>query len=60
MTLTKQIDVTDSLKAVVCSIEAEECMMNECKQCPGKEGVKQRLNDIEELDFADEITLNSG
>jgi hypothetical protein len=34
MTLTRKIDLTDCLKAAVCSLDIEECMMNECKKVP--------------------------
>lgn len=57
MTLTRKIDLTDCLKAAVCSLDIEECMMNEWKKCPGKEGVKRLLTDLEELDFMEEISF---
>ena len=44
MTLTRKINLTDCLKAAVCSLESEECTMSECKKCPGKEGVKKVVN----------------
>ena len=57
MTLTRKINLTDCLKAAVCTLESEECMMSECKKCPGKEGVKRLLTDLEELEFMEEITF---
>ena len=55
-TLTKELDLTDCMKASVCDLASEKCMMNQCELCPGKEGVVELLGGLEELDFSDEIT----
>ena len=55
-TITKELDLTDCIKACVCDLTSENCMMNQCELCPCKEGVVSLLSGLEELDFSDEIT----
>ena len=54
--LTKELDLTECMKAAVCDMASEKCMMQECKSCPGKEGVVNLLSSLEELDLSEDIT----
>ena len=49
--LTKELDLTECMKAAVCDAASAKCMMNECKSYPGMEGVVNLLNSLEELDL---------
>lgn len=48
--------VHDLMKYCVCSDESEKCMMGQCKECPGRQGLIDYLNQCEELDDIEEIT----
>lgn len=39
----------------VCDISKKDCMLHLCKTCPGENGVKQYLNELEKLKDKDEI-----
>ena len=54
--LIKGLDITECIKAAVCDVTSEKCMMNGCSSCPGKKGVMELLSSLEELDFTEEIT----
>lgn len=54
--LTKELDITDCMKAAVCDISSEKCMMSRCSSCPGIEGIENLLCSLEELDLLEEIT----
>lgn len=49
-------DVHDLMKFCVCSNENEACMMGQCKDCPGHQGLADHLNQTEELTDIDEVT----
>ena len=53
--LNAKIKYSDLIEKTVCSIENEQCMMGRCKVCPGKEGLKQFLNSLEECRVLEEI-----
>ena len=54
--LTKGLGIAECIKAAVCDVTSEKCMMNGCSSCPGKEGVVELLSSLEELDLSEEIT----
>ncbi|KAL5474448.1 hypothetical protein EMCRGX_G026396 [Ephydatia muelleri] len=45
--LTKELDLTECMKAAVCDAVSAKCM-NECKSYPGMEGVVNLLNSLED------------
>ena len=55
-TKTPILCFTDNIKAFVCDIAAEKCMMNQCELYLHKENVVSLLGGIEELDLSDKIT----
>ena len=48
--------VHDFIKACVCSIESEKCMMGHCKDCPGREGLIEHMNNCEELSALEDVS----
>ena len=45
----------DMIDFLVCDIEKEECMLNDCKECPGPEALQILFNEIDNL--PDEISF---
>ena len=52
-------DITygDLMEKTVCSQENEECMMQKCKTCPGKDSLVTYLASLEELEILEEIII---
>ncbi len=48
--------VHDFMKVCVCSIESEKCMMGHCKDCPGREGLIEHMNNCEELSALEDVS----
>lgn len=48
--------VHDVMEHCVCSIASEKCMMGQCKDCPGKQGLVDYLNECDDLKDRDEIS----
>ena len=42
----KDLILDDLMAKAVCEFGREECMMRECKQCPGKNGVLKFLQEL--------------
>ena len=40
--LTKELHLTDYMKAAVLKLTLQKCTMNQCELCPSKEGVSGR------------------
>ena len=53
---SKELDFTERMKAAVCDMGSEKCMMQECMSYPRKEGVVNLLSSLEELDLSEDIT----
>lgn len=53
--LNAKMNYSDLIEKTVCSVENEHCMMGRCKDCPGREGLKQFLNSLEECMILEEI-----
>ena len=49
-------DVHGLMRLCVCSDESEVCMMGQCKECPGRQGIIEYLSHSDELSDLDEIT----
>ena len=48
--------VHDFMKVCVCSIESEKCIMGHCKDCPGREGLIEHMNNCEELSALEDVS----
>ncbi|CAH0550784.1 unnamed protein product [Brassicogethes aeneus] len=44
--ISRAINYADYIKAAVCDINSEQCMISECKQCPNKKGINDFLSTI--------------
>ena len=44
------------MKVCVCSIESEKRMMGYCKDCPGREGLIEHMNNCEELSALEDVS----
>ena len=48
--------VHDFMKVCVCSIKSEKCKMGHCKDCPGREGLIEHMNNCEELSALENVS----
>ena len=48
--------VHDFMKVCVCSIESEKCMMGHCKDCPGREGLIEHMNNCDKLSALEDVS----
>ena len=48
--------VQDLMSKAVCSLEEERCMMGQCKECPGRQGVIDFLSNSDDLVDMEEVT----
>ncbi|CAG9765987.1 unnamed protein product [Ceutorhynchus assimilis] len=46
--ISRTINYADYIKAAVCDINCEQCMMSECEQCPNEKGIDDFLSTIQE------------
>ena len=49
-------DVHELMKYCVCADDNERCMMGQCKECPGQNGLVDFLNQCDELIDVEEVT----
>lgn len=54
----KDLDIFSLLKKAVCNTDSPKCMLNQCRDCPGKTGVINYILSLEEVQCMDTISYS--